>query len=142
MYSQVSDVQRLIKWITFSSSSKLTNDDIESMIKEADAVIDAKIGRIYNVPVTDSNDQIILTYASARLAAYEAAKVLIVQAGGDLPAIVEGWKNSADSYIASILNSDLTLENTAKRTATSGIYNYTSQPEAPDRIWELDKEQW
>lgn len=144
-YSVRADVQRLIKWITFSETSKLTNDDIDGMISEADARIDGMIGNIYEVPVTDSSDKKILTFASTRLAAYEAAKVLIVQAGGDLPAVVEGWKSSADNYIAKLVSRTIVLVNTSKRARpeTSGLYSYTADDvDAPDRTWELEKDQW
>ena len=142
-YSTVEDIQRLIKWITFSSTSKLTSEDIESMISEADARIDGMIGSIYQTPITNENDKTILTYASTRLAAYEVAKVLIVQAGGELPAVVEGWKTSADNYIAKLQGREIVLENTDRQTKGGAIYSHTAHdPKAPARIWELDKEQW
>jgi len=144
-YSTVEDVQRLVKWITFTATSKLTNDDIENMIKEADGKINGTIGQVYQIPVTDETDKVILSYASARLAAYEAAKVLIAQAGGDLPAIVQEWKTSAEEYLAKIRSRDIILENTPRRAieSSSAIYSHTAHdPAAPKKQWELGKDQW
>ena len=142
-YCQAEDVQRLIKWIHFTMVSKVKLEDIEQFIKEVDSYIDSRISRIYEVPVTHETDMVILGYASARLAAYEAAKILIAQAGGDLPAIVEQWKISAEERINSILSGEVILGNTDRRRPASGLYSHTAHdPDAPKRQWEVGKEQW
>ena len=60
-YCLYTDVQKIIKWTTFSATSKVTTSDITNFfIPEADAYIDAKLERVYVVPITDSDDITIL----------------------------------------------------------------------------------
>lgn len=50
-YCGLEDVQKMLKWFTFSSSSKVTTSEVTGYyIPEADKTIDAKLQRIYTVP--------------------------------------------------------------------------------------------
>lgn len=144
-YSVTADVQRLIKWITFGDTSKLTSSDITAIIAEVDAAIDGQIGQIYSVPVSNATDVKIVGYASARLAAYEAAKILINQAGGDLPQAVEEWKSDAEKRVAAVLERRIMLENTSRRTISTGqgIYSHTAHHvDRKERTWKIGTDQW
>jgi hypothetical protein len=46
-YCGLVDVQKLLKWFTFSSSSKVTSSEVTSyFIPEADKIIDSKLQRV------------------------------------------------------------------------------------------------
>jgi hypothetical protein len=50
-YCGLEDIQRLLKWFTFSASSKITSSEVTSyFIPEADKIIDSKLQRVYTVP--------------------------------------------------------------------------------------------
>ena len=145
-YSALADVQRLIKWFVFTSTSvPLNTADVAALISEADAEINGMIGQLYTIPVTNATDIAILQYASLRMAAYAAAKILISQAGGDLPQAVQDWQTEAETRIARLQNRELVLENTGMRTVSkgAGLYSHTANhPDAPARVWQLEKDQW
>ena len=143
-YAVAADCQRLVKWITFGAISKLTTIDIEALITEADAQINGMIGQIYTIPVTALTDVVIVKYASVRLAAYAAAKILISQAGGDLSKTVEDWKDEADKRIADIQSRKIFLENTPTRQVrVSGLYSHTAHDvNAPAQVWHTGKDEW
>jgi len=144
-YCEVQDVQRFIKWVKFGEESKpINNQDVEYFIDESDAEIDGRIGSVYEVPIQDENDRKIVGYISARLTAYTVAKILVGQAGGEIPDTIQEAKKEADKRIEDILARKVILENTPIRARRhSALYSYTAHnPEAPDIKWQLDKEQW
>lgn len=148
-YCDYTDIQRLIKWVVFSGSSKITITDLTNeYIPDADNYIDSKLERLYTVPITDSDDiDNILKYISARLAASEAAQVLVLQASGQIPPVVKEWKKDAEARLEKILNLEIDLSNSDKLTLTHGrFYSYTAHGDddndAPDAIWEMNTDQW
>ena len=148
-YSTVSDVQSLVKWITFGSSSKVTSTEVTDFhIVNADAYIDAKLGAKYVVPITDSDDIKILNFISARLAACKVAEILVLQTSGRLPEIVSKWCKDAEKRLNDILDFDILLPNSTKHDSTRGLWSYTAHGDADndyaetDPVWELSKDQW
>jgi phage gp36-like protein len=148
-YCDYTDIQRLIKWVTFSTSSKITISDLTNeYIPDADNYIDSKLERLYTVPITDSDDiNNILKYISARFAASEAAQVLVLQASGQIPQVVSQWRKDATERLDKILNLEIDLPNSDKLTLTHGkFYSYTAhgddENDAPAAIWELGESQW
>lgn len=145
MYSQVEDVQRFIKWFTFEEDSKpLNTSDVNHFIKESDSKIDAMLRRVYEVPVIDDSDKELVGFISARLTAYTTAKILVGQAGGDIPDTIQEAKNQAEERLDDLLTLRLLLENTPfKIRSGSSLYSHTAHdPKAPSIKWEREKEQW
>lgn len=145
MYSEIADVQRFIKWFTFKEDSiPLNNSDVRHFIKEADSKIDGMINRIYFVPIVDSTDIEIVSFISARFAAYSIAKILVGQAGGEIPDTIQEAKNEAEERLNAILSLAIILENTPfKIEKGRAVYSHTAHdPEAPAIKWKVDKEQW
>jgi hypothetical protein len=148
MYCSISDVQSLIKWTTFTTTSKVNTNDVADFILEADALINGRIALIYNTPITNVDDVEILKFISTRLAAYEVAKVLVMQTAGKMPEIAYSWKNSADKRIMQIISRDLILPNSTEKDSTNGLYSFTSHGnsdndyEDTEPVWKLETEQW
>lgn len=146
-YCALEDVQKLIKWFTFSTTSKITSTEITSeWIPEADTVIDSKLRRVYTVPITDADDIEILKYVSCRIVACEVAHVLVLQASGEISEIVTRWCEQAKERLNEILTLDVLLPNSdlLDDSGVSGgrLYSFTahgnSTYDAPDPIWYLN----
>ena len=145
-YTTYQEVDRLLKWFTFSATSKVTVTDINTyFIPEADTIINGYIGRIYELPITDSDDLLVLEYIATRIVACEVAHVLILQASGEISAIVQRWCDQAKEKLKDILTQQLILPNSTLKT-TNRLYSFTSHGnadnEAPDPIWEMNTSQW
>lgn len=149
-YCTISDVQKLIKWFTFSATSKVTSTEVtDYYIPEADTIIDSKLERVYTVPITDSDDIEILTYISCRIVACEIAHVIVLQAGGEVSEIVNRWCTQAKEKLNDILNQTISLSNsTLLDSSDSGgrLYSFTahgnSENDVPSPIWKIGTQQW
>jgi phage gp36-like protein len=76
-YCTVTDVQTLIKSLTFSASTKVTESEITAYhIPAADAIIDGRLRKHYTVPITNTTDLVLLKRISAQLAAGIVAAIL------------------------------------------------------------------
>src|SRR4030042_841374 len=140
-YSDYKDIQRLIKWVTFSATSKVTLNDITNEhIPDADKRINGLLERLYTVPITNSDDIETLKYISARYAAYEISQILILQASGEIPPVVKQWKKDADDVLNKIISLELDLPNSTKiaNTNSARLYSYCADGDddndAPERI--------
>lgn len=144
-YCTVDDVQKLLKWFTINSTSKITSTEVtNSWIPEADTTIDAKLQRVYTVPITDSDDIEILKYISCRIVACEMAHVLILQADGKISEIVQRWCTQATERLNAILSQEILLPNSTLLDSSDGgrLYSFTAHGngtyEAPDPQWYLN----
>lgn len=148
-YSTLANVQSLIKWCTFSATSKVTSTEVAGThIAEADAYIDGKISKKYQVPITDSDDIKILSFISARIAACKIAEILVLQTSGELPEIVSKWCEDANMRLGEILSFTLDLPNSTKLDSTRGLYSYTAHGNSDNDnagvapVWEIGEDQW
>jgi hypothetical protein len=148
MYCNVENVQSLIKWTTFTDSSKVTRNDVTNFILEADAFINNRLNSVYETPITDNDDTEILKYISCRLAAFEVAQVLVLQTSGKMPEITYQWKGTATKRLGQIISRDIILLNSTQQDTTKGLYSFTSHGnsdndyEDTDPLWKLGTEQW
>jgi hypothetical protein len=148
MYCNVENVQSLIKWTTFTDSSKVTRNDVTNFILEADAFINNRLNSVYETPITDNDDTEILKYISCRLAAFEVAQVLVLQTSGKMPEITYQWKGTAVKRLEQIISRDIILPNSTQQDTTKGLYSFTSHGnsdndyEDTDPLWKLGTEQW
>ena len=149
-YCVLADVQKLLKWFTFSSSSKVTSTEVTTYyIPEADKIIDSKLQRIYETPITDSDDIEILQFISCRIVACEIANVLILQADGDRSEIVDRWCELAKEKLQDILDRKILLPNSTLKDSGDRLYSFTAHgssflgedaPSGP--TWKIGTDQW
>jgi len=144
-YCSIADIQRLMKWFTFSASSKVTTTDVTTYyIPEADTIIDSKLQRVYEVPITNADDINIIKFISCRICACEIANVLMLQASGELSDIVQRWCDQAKEKLEAILTQDILLPNSTllDSSGTGRLYSFTAHGndtyEAPDPIWYMN----
>jgi len=148
MYSDTNNIQTLIKWCTFSDTSKITVTEIQQFINDADAYIDSVLYKLYVTPITNYLDIEVLKPISARLAAIEIAHVLIVQAGGECPVIVQHWEEQVKDKLDKLLSYTIVLPNSTRQVVSRGLYSYTAHGNADngniatEPEWELAEEQW
>lgn len=145
-YTTYQEVDRLLKWFDFSASSKITINDVNTyFIPEADSIIDGYIGRVYELPITNADDLLILEYIATRMVACEIANILILQAAGDTPNVVKYWYKDAKQKLQNLLDRVLILPNSTMKPANR-LYSYTSHGntdnDAPEPIWEMNTQQW
>lgn len=142
-YCDSGDIQSLIKWVIFTNASKVTLTELEQYISDADTIIDSKLERIYQVPITDMDDINILKYISARLAASEVAQVLVLHANGQIPPVIRKWQESAYEHLEKIVDGTIKLVNSNKAVNSRGLYSYTAET-ANDcgAVWSLKGDDW
>jgi len=145
-YTTYQEVDRLLKWFSFSASSKVTIDDVNTyFIPEVDTIIDGYIGRVYELPITNATDLLIIEYIATRMVACEIAHVLVLQASGEISPIVQRWCDTAKQKLQDIMTRKLPLSNSTLKS-TDRLYSFTSHGnsdyEAPDPKWYLNEEQW
>lgn len=149
-YCELADIQKLMKWFEFSETSKVKASDITTYwIPEADSVIDSKLQRIYNTPITDSDDIEILQFISCRIVACEVANVLMLQADGEISDIVKRWCDMAKEKLQDILDRKILLPNSTLKDSGDRIYSFTAHgsdflgEDAPTTpIWKIQTNQW
>lgn len=142
-YSDSNDIQSLIKWVTFSNTSKITITELQQYISDADTIIDSKLERIYQVPITDMDDINILKYISARLAASEVAQVLVLHAAGQIPPVITKWQKTAYEQLEKIIDGTIELSNSTKLVSNKGLYSYTADTANEcDPIWTMSGDEW
>jgi hypothetical protein len=152
-YCGLEDIQKLLKWFTFSASSKITSSEVTSyFIPEADKIIDSKLQRVYIVPITNSDDIEIIKFISCRIVACEIAHVLVLQSSGEVSPIVNRWCEQAKEKLDAILTQDILLPNSTLLDDSGGsggrLYSFTAHgsdtlgEEAPDPIWNMNTDQW
>ena len=148
-YCGLADVQKLLKWFTFSTDSKVTTTEVTSFyIPEADKTIDSKLQRIYTVPITNVDDIEIIKFISCRIVACEIAHVLILQSNGEISEIVTRWCDQAKERLEQILSQEILLPNSTLLASEGRLYSFcahgndTLDEEAPDPIWNMNENQW
>lgn len=151
-YCSLSDVQSLLQWFDFSSTSQVTIDEVNNFfIPEADTIIDSKLSRVYVTPITDADDMEIIKYISCRMVACEIAHVLVLQASGDISPIVTRWCEQAKEKLDDILTQDILLPNSDLLDDDGGtdsgrLYSFTAfgndEEDAPAPIWHINESQW
>lgn len=142
-YSDSNDIQALIKWATFNTNSKITLAELTGYILDADTIIDSKLERIYQVPITNVDDINILKYISARLAASEIAQVLVLQANGEIPPVISNWQKVANDRLERIVDGTIDLPNSTKLVSNKGLYSYTADTanECTPK-WTMSGDEW
>ena len=150
-YCELADVQKLLKWFTFSATSKITSTEVTSYyIPEADSIIDGKLQNVYKTPITDSTDVEILQYISCRMVACEIAHVLILQSDGDLSDIAKRWCEQAKEKLQDVLDRKILLANSTLLDTGNRLYSFTAhgstfldeESPADSPTWKMGTDQW
>jgi len=149
-YCDADSVQKLLKWFTFSETSKITTTELtEEFIPEATAIINSKLERIYETPITNASDVEILQYIACRMVACEIAHVLVLQADGEISDIVNRWCKEAKDKLQEILDRKVLLPNSTLLDSGDRLYSFTAhgstfldEPAPSDPVWKIDVDQW
>ena len=124
-YCSVADVQKLFANIVFDETSPVTADDIEAVhIAAADAVIDARLRRFADVPVTAAGDLELMRLISMSLAAGSVADILYETSAqpNDQPGS-RRHRERGERLLAQIEEGTLTLETERRSAFDAGVFD-------------------
>ena len=133
-YCTVSDVQVLIKSLTFDGTTKVTDTEItNNHIPAADAIIDGKLRKYYAVPITNSDDLTLLKTISANITAGMVARILYettTQPNENVPA----WRkfDIGERFLDQIVSGKIKLaaaRSEAGYSRVEGLYEEQDQDE-------------
>jgi len=140
MYCQIKDIQRMIKWTKFQYNNVLDPSDVEEFIHEAEAEVNSRLSKKYITPVAEGDIRIV-KYVVVRLTAFSIAKVLVAQAGGDLPETVIRWEEQAEKRLQDILAGELELPETEKNPSWQADGSLLSIKDS-EPFWKKGVDQW
>ncbi len=112
-YSTKDDVALLLKGMTFSSITKITDAEVTDMITARDAWIDGKLSEIYQTPITGTESLKILKIISKYFVAAEVVDIVITATGKDNP-VAKRWTDFANQMLDEIISGDLDLSDAAR----------------------------
>jgi hypothetical protein len=131
-YCTVSDVQKLFGNITFSASTPVTDTDITNVhIPKADATMDARLRRVYTVPITAPGDLELLRLVSMSLTAGMVAEVLYeTSSQPNDQASARRHREWGERMLDQIMSGELTLATQRGAVADAGVFeDYEAVPE-------------
>lgn len=143
-YCTVTDVQKLIKSITFGTTTKVTAAEITNdHIPAADAIMDSHLRQCYSVPITNATDLVLLKWISALLTAGIVAHILYetsTQPNENTPA--KAMENRAMALLAQIKENEISLVTSRSEIAYSRVEKLYEEQDQGERepIVTLDKE--
>lgn len=143
-YATTANVASEFKNITFSSTTQVTDTEVARFITEAEAEIDARIGKKYTVPLTNASDIAIVRQASVWMVADRVRKIMQVKdiSVEELKQGVRppGGRREALKLIDEILKGDLEL-NADLLSSSNGIQSFTVDIDDPNTFERYD-DQW
>lgn len=145
-YCTVADVASEFKSIAFTSSSLVTDAAVNSMIDEASALIDSKIGTRYQVPLSDTISLNLVRLFAKTLVAERVRGILGVKQSTNTDANQNekgvGFKSSdVMSALQDIMNGVMPLNGATLLLSNAGFEsnNYQSGVQAH---FHKDRKQW
>jgi len=145
-YSTPTLISSEFKSITFSATTKVTEDEVTQFIVEADAYIDARIGLIYTTPVTlaaSPKSMEVLKTISIGLVAQRIAKIMELKSTspqGD-QAIPVDLAIQARANLEMIVKRELLLSDAVSISSVQGVKSYSSS-NTVTRVFDQSKTQW
>lgn len=148
-YCTYSDVAKEFKSITFSSSTAVTDSQVTAFIAQADAVINAKIGLKYAMPITDTDALTILKMISVGMVADRVRDIVKTQSGDaqtSQQARPRGGATTPASpwaMLDSIVKGDMLLGSAALASSADGVKSgMTDGSSSAELIFDVDETQW
>jgi hypothetical protein len=142
-YCSVEDVQKLFANIVFGETTPVTTEDIETVhIPTADAVIDARLRRFTDVPVTSAGDLELMRLISMSLAAGTVAEILYETSSqpNDQPGS-RRHRERGERLLAQIEAGTLTLDSARRSAFDAGVYaSYAASVEDVKPLVRLERD--
>ena len=127
MYASNSHVEALFPHVSFTGSSHVTSADLVEFLTREQEYLDARLARVYTVPITATEGQASLITIHAWLAAARVGET--VYGGTGQVAAVEqfrDWRKQAKEMLKDILEANPPIWPNAARS-TPDLSDYTSQ---------------
>ncbi len=115
-YALEADIERLLKSMEFTETSKITSADLTAILTEKTAYIDSRIAGKYETPATDTTLLAVLKIICKLLAGAEVLRTAKESIGMDVDEkdIVSKWEKRAKGMLDEIVNGELTFPNATK----------------------------
>lgn len=141
-YSTNADVINEFKKLD-TTNGVITTAKIDEWIEQADAYIDGRIGKLYQVPVTGTKSLLILKEISIGFVAQRVARILEVKSitpKGD-QYIPKDLIKKAESRLTMIVNRELILSDASEKSTHGGVKSYSSE-NTVKRVFNQSRDQW
>jgi hypothetical protein len=125
-YATQEEIEGDFKNVTFTTATSVTTADVARFIDEASALIDAKVGMVYTVPVTGPNALLVLKTICIDLVCPRIKRILDVKTGAEeteqgVKGTVEG---AAMRRLNDIVARKLLLSDAVSLEAGEGVSSY------------------
>ena len=148
-YAARTDIEAEFKDITFGvTGTAIIQSEVEEFILQEEAIINASINNLYDVPVTDTESVLILKKISIAFVAYRVAKILNLKKEVPIPdefitqTLDEGsFYVTARKQLALIVNGTIVLTGATARSTDQAVKSYNSDNSILP-LWERDTKQW
>jgi hypothetical protein len=143
-YCTYSDVQAEFKDITFSSTTAVKDSEVTEFIVQADARINAEIGKVYETPLASGEGLSLLKMISLQIVSKRIHEILKVKSGSDetdQKGSEEEEKDTPEKLLARIVSSDLKLVGATYLRSGNGVKSYTND-NAVSHLFERDVASW
>lgn len=102
----------IVSSLPANTQSDIGHDDMSEFLREADAYIDAMLGRHYSTPLglTDNGTKRLIQRIATQLAGYNIFSAMYPNVSrSDLSSVVKGWREEADKMLENIGKGLITL---------------------------------
>ena len=146
-YATFSDIQSEFKDVTFSATTKVTQTEVENFITQQEASVNAKLSKIYEVPVVDTTDIEVIKAIVIKCVKGRVATILETKSPSIETDQQPSWLimyREAKSELKSIVTGVMPLPNTPKVTENGGLesYGFSSKYDKNLPVFERGKPQW
>jgi len=145
-YTNKNEIQADFKDITFDNESNVKSSDVTQFIVEADALINAYVGKVYAVPVTTGDGKNLLKLCSRSLVAARIKRILEVkqEKNVDPNQNVVGVLLSPSQVmkiLKDIQDKNIALEGATPLASGGGFYSSNSA-NSVEPVIKKDEKQW
>lgn len=143
-YASVQNVQEEFKNVTFSNTSVPTDTRVSRYIDEEEAVINAKVGMIYQVPVDSTaspQSTLILRSISISMVSRRVKEILEVKSDSEdtNQSAKKNSKVEPEDLLTQIVNRTLTLPDAVLLSTSNGATSYDSASADPNAAFQFKK---
>lgn len=128
-YCALADVQAEFKSITFSSTTAVTDTEVNGFIDDSSAVMDSRLALRYQTPVTGAVSLSVLKVICSQMVAERIRKIIAVKTGNKDTDQAAGSapkpKNTPEDMLQMIVDGTMMLVDANLIQASNGIKSYT-----------------
>ncbi len=146
-YCEIDDITREFAGVDFSASgAKVTEEDVENWIEEADAYIDSKLASVYTVPITGTQSLLVIKTISILIVSDRVERKLGVQTPSkelDNKGQSLSLYKRADKMLDDLQKETTVLSDATKGNSTDGVGSPAITSSCPPEVvFKKGRQQW